>query len=283
VGHLSVTPDGKFALSDHGDQLWIRDLDNRTQVGAISSFGQGHFINLAMFTPSGRWILGQTANGRLQLWSLPSNLEETEFFRNGYAAGFRRNSPFVLSALGATLVPAGYMAFPGIAAIAAEQPTELPPLEANAFAPSLTPAAHMAFPTVLLNVRETRGLTAIPELWRIAPYEIGHLETPANANVTCGVFLPNTGNSPPVLFTGGKDNAVRVWDLPSATDCLEPLEAVITSVGLQVESGTGLIRFRAELDNPPDRDWRLYPGTRVDLTIYPEAKPNKQQRSAAAR
>jgi multidrug efflux pump subunit AcrA (membrane-fusion protein) len=99
-----------------------------------------------------------------------------------------------------------------------------------------------------------------------------HLELPEGTNVTCGAFAPQHGdeNAETVFFTGGSDRIIRVWKLPPANERSKHLEAIITTVSSQIESGTGLVRVRAELDNPTEEQARLYAGASVNLTIYPE-------------
>ena len=98
-----------------------------------------------------------------------------------------------------------------------------------------------------------------------------HLELPPASEVVCGAFAPDES----VLFTAGKDKVIRVWRTPPVEELQSPLEAKIAYLASQVTvaSGTGQVQIRAELDNPTDPNRRLDPGTRVNLTIYPETAP----------
>ena len=73
-----------------------------------------------------------------------------------------------------------------------------------------------------------------------------------------------------MIFTGGSDKVVRVWQVPPPRLWERPLEARLTFVGSEVERGTDMVRVRAEVDNPTDPALRLRPGTYASLRIYPE-------------
>ena len=137
--------------------------------------------------------------------------------------------------------------------------------------PTLSPAANMIFPVVLVNSRDFRGLTAVPEVWPLQAYELRHLVTPDASAVACAAFVPEPAGyeGESILFTGGADKLIRVWKLPPASERANALEAIVTAVSGQVES-RGLVRVRAEFDNPSAEGARLYSGSNVNLTIYPE-------------
>jgi WD40 repeat protein len=267
VDHLGVTADGKRALYDFGEVLRIYDLEDGAQVGTINSNRQGQFQRLALFGPDGRTVLTTTANGRLQLWNAPAGPEETAFLRFAYTQGFHRNSLLALGALTARLAPTGWALYPAVAATAAEQPTRPAAPALTPFTPGLAWGAPMQMPSVYVEVPEAGGLTTVPQLWALNGFEIRHLATPDATAVTCGAFSPDGA----FVFTAGNDKVIRVWEAPRAAERQQPLEALVTFVGTQVESGTGLVRIRAELDNPADRGRRLRPGARVNLTLYPES------------
>jgi hypothetical protein len=109
----------------------------------------------------------------------------------------------------------------------------------------------------------------IPQLWSADATEVRHLVTPDASAVACGAFTPDeTG-----VFAAGSDQVIRLWAVPPAAETAQPLEAEVTFVGSQLESGTGLVRIRAEMDNPRDPARRLRPGTHVTLLLYPETAP----------
>src|SRR5262249_30984177 len=70
------------------------------QVGALRGRREGRFHAFALFDPSGRLVLTAGNTGRLQLWSVPAGPESVQFFRQGYAGGFRRDGLLALGALG---------------------------------------------------------------------------------------------------------------------------------------------------------------------------------------
>ncbi|MCS6976213.1 MAG: HlyD family efflux transporter periplasmic adaptor subunit [Gemmatales bacterium] len=272
VPRLGISRDGRRCLFDAGDKLWIIDFEDRDIVGVIDSGGRGQFSSLAVFTPSGQMVLTANSSGRVQLFTTPARPEEAAFFRNGYSQGFRRNSLFALGVLGSSACEESLWSVPGMLALCGTQPTQPPPPEVSAAVPTLSPAAHVHLPIVLVNAREYRGLTAVPEVWPLQSRELRHLITSDPGAVTCADFLPEPDNSeqPTLLFTGGADRVVRIWRLPPASARADTLEAIITAVGSQIEAGTGMVHVRAELDNPSRADARLLAGAKVNLTIYPE-------------
>jgi WD40 repeat protein len=126
-----------------------------------------------------------------------------------------------------------------------------------------------------------RGMTAVPQLWTLDGAEARHLVVPDASTVTCGAFAPDES----LAFTAGADKVIRVWEMPSDSELRQPLEAMVTFVGNQVESGTSMVRIRAEFENPSDPARRLMPGTRVNLTLYPESavKPVNMNATASSR
>ena len=265
VTYLGATRDGSRVLFDFGEELRIIDVEHESLLGTLHTGGQGHFSSFAVLSPSGQLVLTANANGRVQLWTVPPTPEELAFFRRGYAEGFRRNTPFVFGCLASVLIPTGHWAELGWLMTASEQPSQPPETKAEPAPPAFTPAGQAVFPSVPPKPRPYRGLTSIPELWPLGGYEIRNLVTPQATEVLCGAFSPDEA----VIFTGSDDGLVRIWPAASWRERREPLEAIITAVGTQIENDTVLVQ--AELDNPRGGIWRLLPGGRVSVTIYPEA------------
>jgi WD40 repeat protein len=105
VATLGVSADGRRVLFDRGEELRILDRDGWAPLGSLRSRRQGRFQGFAAFSPTGRLVLAASSNGRVQLWKVPAAPEETEFFRRGYAHGFRRDSLAALGALAGPLAP----------------------------------------------------------------------------------------------------------------------------------------------------------------------------------
>jgi biotin carboxyl carrier protein len=277
VPKLGVSQDGQKCLFDAGDKLWVIDFNERDIVGTIDSGGRGHFSGLALFTPSGQMVLTANSGGRVQLFTMPASPSDAAFFRHSYAEGFRRNSLLALGVLGACASEDSLLMVPGALASCCEQPKQAPPPEVSAAVPTLSPAAHLVFPTMLVNSREYRGLTAVPEVWPLQAYELRHLvPTRQAAALTCAAFVPE----PPgyegrtILFTGDAEGRIHVWQLPPASERANALEAIITAVGSQVETGNDIL-VRAEFDNPNAASARLFARAKVNLTIYPEMAGKK--------
>jgi WD40 repeat protein len=110
VAALGVSPDGRRVLFDRGEELRILDRDGWTCVGSLRSRRQGRFQGFGAFSPTGRLVLAASSNGRVQLWKVPAPPEEMEFFRRGYAHGFRRDTLAALAALGGPLDPSPLLA-----------------------------------------------------------------------------------------------------------------------------------------------------------------------------
>jgi WD40 repeat protein len=271
VEQLGISTETKRVLFDNGTELRLLDLDTFDILETVESHRFGAYQRLALFSPSGRTILTATANGRLQLLNSPATVDEATFFRVGYTQGFRRNSLLSLAALTANLAPSGHLLFPAIAGTSAQQPTRLQPPQMVPVLPSMVVSATQAFPLWFVTPNDFRGMTAVPELWNLNSYELRHLATPDAAAVTCGAFSPDET----MVFTAGTDKVIRIWEMPSLLEQRFPLEALVMYVGNQVDSSTNLVRLRAEFENPPDPLRRLMPGTRVNLTLYPESAPKE--------
>jgi WD40 repeat protein/biotin carboxyl carrier protein len=245
---VNATEDRTLALFEIGDELRILDVKGKDWniVGSIRNKRQGQFGAMAVFSPSAKYVLTVGAGSRVQLWTAPASPDETNFFLKGYQRGFRRNSLYSLGALTAGLSPApgGHLLIPAWSATSARQ-------SVNLNRPNADPG----------------GLTAIPELWPIHGFEIRSLATPDAAAVTCGAFAPDES----VAFTAGTDRVIRVWRMPPPAERSEPLEATITFKSTTMETGTPLVRIRAELDNPADATRQLSRGVRVNMTLFPEA------------
>jgi WD40 repeat protein len=250
VTQLGVAADGRRALFDMDDDLRIIDLESGETLATISSRRQGHFKALGLFSPSATTVLSLTANGRLTHWSMPAAAREASFFRQAYQDGFRKNSLFVLGVLSSAESYAAPLLAPAWAALASEQPNQA--------------ATHE-------GAGPMEGLSVVPQLWPVNAREIQLLATPDAAAITCGAFAPDES----ALFTAGSDKIIRVWAMPGDIERKHPLEAVVTYVGKQIEAGTGLVRIRAQVDNPTDPLYRLPPGVRVNLTVYPETAPRR--------
>jgi len=250
VAHLGVSSDGRRALFDLDDELRIIDLESGETLASISSRRQGNFRSIGLFSPSGTTVLSVTANGRLAHWSAPASHREAVFFRQAHLNGFRKNSLFSLGMLTST------------ESLAA-------PLQSAVWLAVSGPAPNM--PTPREGDVPAAGVTLAPQLWPLNAREIQLLQTPDPAAVSCGAFAPDES----AFFTAGADKVIRVWAMPTDTQRKHPLEAVVTFVGRQVETGTGLVRVRARVDNPADPEYRLQPGVRVNLTLYPETTPRR--------
>src|SRR5262249_41018698 len=171
----------------------------------------------------------------------------------------------------ANLAPSGHLLFPAIAGTSARHPPLPQPPQMVPVLPSMVVSATQAFPLWFITPNDFRGMTAVPELWNLNSYEIRHLATPDAAAVTCGAFSPDET----MVFTAGTDKVIRIWEMPSPLEQRFPLEALVMYVGNQVDSSTNLVRLRAEFENPSDPLRRLMPGTRVNLTLYPESAPKE--------
>lgn len=277
VGHLSVLPDGKSVLFDHADQLRIVNLIDGSVEGIMHS-RYGNFRNLALaiapaasvgpdgsVTPAkARMTLTTTAQGRLQLLSMPPSREQEIFFRKAMKDGFRRNSLLVLG----ELLP-GNSASLGLDAVLASLQPKAAPLPRFRMSPGFpVAAAPQMMPLLVADVSKHEGLAAVPELWNLGSYELRNLKTADGAGVTCGAAAPSLE----ALFTAGNDRVIRVWSPPAPQEQDEAIEAVITYVGAQAETtATPLVRIQAQLDNPTDPARRLMPNTKVSLMIFPEA------------
>jgi WD40 repeat protein len=244
VPQPGVAADGRRLLFDHGDELRILDADTGAGLGALQSDGHGQFQDLAVFSASGALVLTAGTNGRLQLWRTPATRDDAAFLRQGYQESFYRNSLSALGVLGAALAPSGHVLSPTWSALAVA-----------------APGCGTARP----QSEERSGL--VPRLWAPDATEVRHLVTPDASSESCGVFTPDEKG----VFTAGSDQVIRLWAVPPAAETSQPLEAEVTFVGSQLESGTGLVRIRAEVDNPRDPARRLRPGTHVTLLLYPEA------------
>jgi len=111
-----------------------------------------------------------------------------------------------------------------------------------------------------------RGEAALPQLWPLDGYELRQLQQPSPSALTCGLFSPDES----MAFSAGADRLIHVWAVPPASQWQQPIEAVVTHVGSQVERGTDMVRVRAELENPTDPARRLRPGMYAYLRLYPE-------------
>lgn len=267
VGQLAISPDGTRALFDTADELRVLNLLDGSIEGIMYS-RYGQFRNLALVGPHADVVLTTTAQGRLQLLTMPPRPEDDRFFRMGYQAGFRENSLLALTDLTCRLLPSSWTTR-GLSAVLAGTQPKAAPLPRFQFVPAFpTLAATEMLPQLAVKIHPYSGLAAIPELWNLGSYELRHLKTADEAGVTTGVFAPQGG----VFFTGGNDRIIRAWNLPPAMDQQDTVEAVLTYVGSQAEATTTpLVRIRAELDNAKDPARRLLPNTKVNLTIFPEA------------
>lgn len=237
VAHIGINRDGTNFLFDHGNELRILDLAKGDSHGLLRNEFFGRFQGFAVFSPSDQLVLTGAENGRVQLWKVPATEEQARFFREGHGKGFRRNS---LLALGA-------------------------------FTNAVGPFGGQVASAVVGGQQSTTS--AVPELWDLSSYEIFYLATRETSAATCGVFSPDEA----VVFTAGSDGVIRAWEVPAREQWNPPLEARITAVGSQVETG-GDVRIRAEFNNPRDRTRRLQPGTRVTLTVFPETARQAEPR-----
>jgi WD40 repeat protein len=260
VSQLGITRDGQRALFENGEELRILDLRDGQTLTVISSRRSGHFRSVAIFSPDGRQVLTTTAGGRLHLWNVPPTREEAAWLRLAYRNGFKYHTPMVLGALNAGLSANGHAMLPGWLAFA-QTPSPMPSdhgLILASQSPGLLPPASAPEAT-----------TQVPELWPIDARELRLYSMSDPSSVTCAAFSPDGR----YCFTGGSDKVIRVWPAPTLDETIRPLEGVLVYVGQQVESGGGLVRIRAELENPRQRSARLELGVRVTLTVLPDFRP----------
>lgn len=265
VKQLGISFDGRLALFEHEEELRVHDLEDGALLSVLRSDRQGRITNLAVFSPINDMVLAGTANGRLHVWTTPTPPAQAEFFRRGYVRGFQRNALNILGLLSSRPSPGA--AWTSVADIASATPDQTvnPTLDVEILPGAVTPNATVSIPWIAIKPRPMRGLASVPLLWDLAGRELLQLSQPEGVTTTCGLFT-HRGD---VFFTGGSDRVIRVWQAPNPTEDRRTLEAIVTYVGSQVESGIGTVRIRAELDNP-GQDARLAPGSRVTLTVYPE-------------
>ncbi|GBD35405.1 Multidrug resistance protein MdtA [bacterium HR36] len=259
VAQLGISRDGRRALFESGEELRILDLRGGQTLAVISSRRSGYFRSIALFSPEGRQVLTTTAGGRLHLWNVPPTQEESAWLRLAYHKGFRYHTPMVLGALNAGLTPNGAALLPGWLFLAYPQ-------RGQSLASDVLLASYT--PDLPSPASATSFTTQIPELWPVDARELRLYAMSDPSSVTCAAFSPDGR----FCFTGGSDKVIRVWPTPSLEETIRPLEGVLVYVGQQVESGGGLVRVRAELENPRIRSARLELGIRVTLTVLPELR-----------
>jgi WD40 repeat protein len=285
ITQLGIGADGRHVLFDHGPELRLLDRDTGRTLGLVRNHRHGSFQNLAVVSPTDPLLLTASGNGRLQLWKTPPTGEESRFFRTARMQGFRPPALLALNALSDRLAPP-VLAWPTDMMLAAPpaRPPRVEPRTATVL-PSDLPWRGGEFAAVSklipfwpdstdpLFARRSDGTTPasrslLPELWSLQGYEVRHLVAPEGTTLSrCGAFAPDGR----LVFTGGDDRVVRAWAVPARAEYGQPLEARLTFIGDQAESGTGLIRVRAEFENPPEGSpHRLQPGVPVHLTLYPE-------------
>lgn len=256
VTQLGVSHDGRWALFENGEELRVLDTTDGQTLAVISSRRSGHFRAVAIFSPDARQVLTTTAGGRLHLWNVPPTQEEAAWFRLAYHRGFKYHTPMVLGAYSAIWAPHNVLSLPFWFHLsqAAHEPT---PRAGSPELLSQPPAATTPSFAPML-----------PELWPVDARELRLLNMNDPSSVTCAAFSPDGR----FCFTGGSDKVIRVWPTPSADEIMRPLEGIIVYVGQQVESGGGLIRIRAEMENPRLRPARLESGVRVTLSLLPDLR-----------
>ncbi|MFO0925505.1 MAG: efflux RND transporter periplasmic adaptor subunit [Gemmataceae bacterium] len=154
VAQLGVSRDGRRVLFDHGEELRLLRPGDWSCVGTLTSLKQGHFQNLAVFSPSGRLILSGASSGRLQLWGTPIMAEQAALLRQAAEQGFDR----------------GRLAGLGLAFAAGQgRPVPL----------GLVPAAWCL-----------GGADATPRLWPLGGCEVRHFQ-PAGGTALCAAFAPD--------------------------------------------------------------------------------------------
>lgn len=257
VIQLGVSRDGQRALFENGEELRILDLRDGRTLSVISSRRSGHFRSVALFSPDGRQVLTTTAGGRLHLWNVPPTHEESAWFRRAYQRGFKYHTPMILGVFNASLVPNGAALLPAWLAVSH-------PVIAKSSSPDDLPIGDKPQPAV-----EQNTVIQIPELWPVDARELRLYSMSDPSSVTCAAFSPDGR----FCVTGGSDKVIRVWPTPSIEETTRPLEGVMVYVGQQVEGGGGLVRIRAELENPRHRSARLEMGIRVTLTVLPDFRP----------
>ncbi len=262
VAQLGVSADGQRALFEVDQELRILDLNEGSTLGLFHNPQQGHFSALALFSPSGKSVLTVSAGGRLQLLAVPATPEQRQFFREGYEKGFRANAPVVFGAFSNVIAPTGLLALPAQVGLSTYRPKP---------APADTGTTAFDVVRMIWTDDPEESQHELPQLWPLYGYELLHLGTPDASAVTCGAFSADEK----FLFTAGADKVIRIWRTPEDQEQTRPLEAVVTYVADKVDSITGLVQIRAELQNPQDPARRLKPGDRVNLTVYPEAVAEK--------
>ncbi|MGE3806549.1 MAG: WD40 repeat domain-containing protein [Gemmataceae bacterium] len=120
-----------------------------------------------------------------------------------------------------------------------------------------------------LLVTQLAGTESPLHVWR-APFEgrsatvLGKCMLPAGAVVTSGVAFAADDR---FVAAGTHDGRVLLWDLPSARNVNERLQARVTLLDTGVESSAAQVRVWAEL---PNTIHRLLPGTTVNMVLFPE-------------
>jgi len=260
VLQLGVSRDGQRGLFETGEELRILDLRDARTLAVISSRRLGQFRSVALFSPDGRMVLTTTASGRLHLWNVPPTQEESAWLRLAYQRGFKYNSSFLFGILTAVLMPDAGVQLPAWLGPAA-------PISPGPARDMHLAVSNASEPPLPLFSEELH--TQIPELWPVDARELRVFTMPDPSTVTCAAFSPDGR----FCFTGGSDKVIRVWPTPPLQEIIRPLEGVLVYVGQQVESGAGLVRVRAEMVNPQRHAWRLLPGARVTVTVFPEFLP----------
>jgi WD40 repeat protein len=251
IAQFGLGADGQRLLFDHGPELRFLDRGTGRTLGILRNHRQESFQSLAVFSPDSRLVLTSSGGGRLQLWRTPPDAPESGVLHAVSRHGFRRHSLLALSALADRLVPS---------------PVAWPTGWLLSVAPSEGATRESASPDPTARREPSRAL--LPALWPLSAHEVLHLVAPeGSATTRCGVFAPDGR----LVFTGGDDRVLRAWVVPARTEARQLLEARLTFVAGQVESGTGLIRIRAEVENPPaGSPYRLRPGATAHLILYPE-------------
>ena len=259
---VAFSPDGLTCVTagdDHQIRLWD------TETGKLRyRFPNGHraAVTAVQFTPLAQ-LVSTGRDNTLRIWQLGENgahLEATLDRRSGEVSqlGVSPDGRTALFDQGRSL---RLLSLPGGTT------------EGVLFNP--TPTAN--FSTFALFSPDARLIVTAGategrlQLWRSPTpatggrgYEVRQLVFYQRSSVpTCACFSPDGS----YLVTGTRDKQVQIWSVPSQSEIEQELKAELRLVEKVVESTAGQVRIWADLPNTGDR---LYPGTTVNMTIYPK-------------
>jgi WD40 repeat protein len=177
-----ASPDGRWVLFDHGEELWLLRHDGWTLSGRIQSQQHGHFQGVAVASPSGRLVLTTSTSGRTQLWKAPLGPEQVAFFRRAAANGFHPGAlmplaaaPFSLDPVEKGLPPLGHglPTMPRLWSVDAVEVRHFLTPNAAVICAAFTPDETIVF---------TAGSDKVIRAWPVPP--VSHWSLPQEACVT---------------------------------------------------------------------------------------------------